>query len=93
MLLRFYNTQRGGIFIDGQDLKGIDIPYLRKNLTIVMQEPLLFNESIKENILYGDQAASDSKIREVSIQTNSLPFIMQTEDDFTSDTVRIRLKE
>jgi ABC-type multidrug transport system fused ATPase/permease subunit len=66
---------------------------MRKNLTIVMQEPLLFNESIKENILYGDQSASDKKIREVSIQTNSLPFIMQTEDDFSSDAVRIKLKE
>jgi ABC-type multidrug transport system fused ATPase/permease subunit len=35
------------------------MPHLRKQLTIVMQEPILFNESIKENILLGDQFASD----------------------------------
>lgn len=67
------------------------MPYLRKQLTIVMQEPLLFNESIKENILFGDQFASDPKIREVCIQTNSLPFIMQTEDDFSSPAVKSKL--
>lgn len=58
-----------------------------------MQEPLLFNESIKENILYGDQMASDQKVREVSINSNSLPFIMQTEEDFSSTQVHRRLRE
>lgn len=62
-------------------------------MTIVMQEPLLFNESIKENILYGDQMASDQKVREVSINSNSLPFIMQTEEDFSSTQVHRRLRE
>lgn len=57
-----------------------------------MQEPLLFNETIKENILYGDQSASDQKVREISIKTNSLPFIMQTEEDFNSQQVRTKIQ-
>jgi ABC-type multidrug transport system fused ATPase/permease subunit len=69
------------------------MPYYRKQLTVVMQEPLLFNESIKENILLGDEFASDQKIREVSVQTNSLPFILQSDDNFNSLSVQARLKQ
>lgn len=54
LLLRFYDARQGKISIDGQNIKDISMPYLRKQLTIVMQEPLLFNETIKENILFGD---------------------------------------
>ena len=88
LLLRFYNVKRGGIYIDGRDIKGFAMPYLRKKLTIVMQEPLLFNESIKENILMGDEFASDQNIHKVAVQTNSLPFILQSDDDFNSLVVR-----
>lgn len=93
LLLRFYNIQRGSLLIDNEEIKAVDVPHLRKYLTIVMQEPLLFNDTIKENILYGDQNATDQKVREVSVQTNSLPFIMQTEDDFNSEAVRKKLRD
>ena len=53
----------------------------------------MFNESIKENILLGDEFASDQRIREVSVQTNSLPFILQSDDNFNSPSVQARLKE
>ena len=92
LLLRFYDPQHGKILIDNKELKSYDLPYLRKYLTIVMQEPLLFNETIKDNILYGDQLASDQKVREISIKTNSLPFIMQTEEDFNSQQVRTKIQ-
>jgi hypothetical protein len=54
---------------------------------------LLFNESIKQNILFGDQSASDQRIREVSIQANALPFIMQSDDDFNSKQVQARVSK
>lgn len=55
--------------------------YYRENVTVVMQEPLLFNESIKRNILFGNLRASDQRVREVAEQANSLGFIQQNFED------------
>jgi ABC-type multidrug transport system fused ATPase/permease subunit len=53
LLLRFYNLQQGKILIDGIPIEDYDILELRKQIGYVMQEPVLFNMSIKDNILYG----------------------------------------
>jgi ABC-type multidrug transport system fused ATPase/permease subunit len=53
LLLRFYDIQSGKILIDGKDIKDYNIKNLRRQIGFVMQEPILFNQSIKENILYG----------------------------------------
>ena len=76
LLLRFYDSTKGGIYIDGQDLKKIAVPYLRDNISIVQQEPLLFNETIRENILFGNLDAKDSDVRKVATQANAMGFIM-----------------
>ena len=54
LLLRFYDCQRGQLLIDGVNIKDYDLEKLRNHISIVQQEPLLFNETIKENILFGD---------------------------------------
>jgi ABC-type multidrug transport system fused ATPase/permease subunit len=54
LLLRLYDLTGGQLLIDGVDIKEYNIRELRKQIGIVMQEPLLFNTTIKENILYGD---------------------------------------
>lgn len=59
LLLRFYDLAKGSLKIDGIDIRDYDIHELRKQIGIVMQEPLLFNVSIKENILYGNNEATD----------------------------------
>ena len=59
LILRFYDSSQGQIIIDGQDLKKISVPYLRDQISIVQQEPLLFNETIKENIMYGNLNSDD----------------------------------
>ena len=48
-----------------------------------MQEPILFNVSIKENILYGNESATDQQIRAVAEQANALPFIETNFEDIT----------
>ena len=53
-----------------------------------MQEPLLFNDTIKENILYGKQDASDEKIRKVCEMANALGFIEQNAEDLTNKDVQ-----
>jgi ABC-type multidrug transport system fused ATPase/permease subunit len=54
LLLRFYDVENGNILIDGVDIKDYNIKRLRQEIGYVMQEPILFNQSIKENIRYGN---------------------------------------
>lgn len=53
LLLRFYDIKSGVIKIDGEDLNDYNALSLRRQIGYVMQEPILFNTTIKENILYG----------------------------------------
>lgn len=75
MLLRYYDPSRGNIKIDGVNIHEYSVKALRRQIGIVMQEPLLFNETIKENILYGNSNASDEKIRDVCEMANATNFI------------------
>ena len=52
-LLRLYDPSSGGIFVDGFNLKELDIATFHKFIAVVNQNPLLFNSSIGENIAYG----------------------------------------
>ena len=54
LLLRFYDPTNGEILLDGIDIKKFNIQWLRSQIGIVSQEPILFNYSIKENIANGD---------------------------------------
>ena len=47
----------------------------------------MFNDSIRDNILYGDMTASDKKVRDVASKANALGFIMQKEEDYNSEKV------
>ncbi len=53
--------------IDGVDIRDYDLQRYRNQISIVQQEPVLFNETIKSNIKFGDLSAEDSRILEVSI--------------------------
>lgn len=92
LILRFYDSTRGQIVIDGQDLKSFAVPYLRDKISIVQQEPLLFNETIKNNILFGNLSAKDIEVRTVAAQANAMGFIMQSEEDMASPEVQARLR-
>lgn len=52
-----------------------------------MQEPLLFNDTIKENILYGNKDADDEKVREVAQMANAIGFIEQGIEDINNHKV------
>mmetsp|Transcript_20905 Transcript_20905/g.32373 ORF Transcript_20905/g.32373 Transcript_20905/m.32373 type:complete len:256 (+) Transcript_20905:3182-3949(+) len=75
LLLRFYDLEQGTIFIDGKSLKEYDIAAIRHQVGYVMQEPVLFNVSIKENILFGKLSCSDAKVRQAAEMANALQFI------------------
>lgn len=54
---------------------------------------MLFNETIKQNIKFGDLKATDARVLEVAIQANALAFIIQNDEDYNAPTVKIRVTE
>ena len=64
LVMRFYDPEFGQVLIDGVDVREYNVVELRKRLGLVMQEPLLFNYTIIENVLYGDRTASNAAILE-----------------------------
>ncbi len=66
LLLRFYDNYTGDIKIDNHDIKSISLFDLRENISLITQETLLFNESILDNIRYGNMSSSDKDIEEIS---------------------------
>lgn len=88
LLLRLYDLTGGSLLIDGIDIRDYNVRELRKQIGVVMQEPLLFNTSIKENILYGNDAADDAKVRQVAQMANALQFIESNIEDFDKEDVK-----
>ena len=66
LLLRFYDNYSGVIKIDNHDIKSISLFDLRENISLITQETLLFNESILDNIRYGNMSSSDEDIVKIS---------------------------
>lgn len=82
LLLRFMDIDRGHITIDGQDIAQIRQDDLRRAITYVPQEPLLFHRSIRENIAYGDPSASEQQIREAARLAHADEFIEQLPEGY-----------
>lgn len=62
LLLRFYDVTSGGIFVDGADIKDVTIKSLRDQIAFVAQETILFNDTVRNNIAYGNHDVSDEII-------------------------------
>ncbi len=75
LLFRFYDTKSGSVFVDGQDVRGLKQETLRDAIGLVPQEVVLFNASMKENLLYGRPDASDEELREAARRAQLLEFI------------------
>lgn len=59
LIMRFYDPLEGKITLDGHDLRDLDLVWLRQQIGYVGQEPVLFATSIKENLLFGSEGATD----------------------------------
>ena len=79
LLMRFYDADFGEILIDGIEIKKYNIKKLRERLGLVMQEPTLFNYTVKENILYGNPTASNKEIVDACQVANARVFIESEE--------------
>ncbi|HVG63158.1 MAG TPA: ABC transporter transmembrane domain-containing protein [Hyalangium sp.] len=75
MLGRMYDPQSGRILLDGKDLKELDPEWLRQQIGVVAQEPLLFSSSIADNIRYGKAGASQEEVEAAARAANAHDFI------------------
>ncbi len=66
LLLRFYDNYTGSIKIDNHEIKSLSLFDLRENISLITQETLLFNESILDNIRYGNISSDDKAIEEIA---------------------------
>ena len=82
LLLRFSDVDSGSIRIDGQDVRDVNQASLRRAIAYVAQEPLLFHRTLRDNIAYGRQDATDAEIREAAAKAEALEFIERLPDGF-----------
>ena len=81
---RFYDPTRGEVAVDGQDLRGLKKKSLRSNISMVLQDTLLFSTTVRENIAYGRPDATDGEIIEAAKRAQAYDFIMRMADGFSS---------
>ena len=82
LISRFYDVKSGSILLDGNDLRDISIKTLRKNLGIVTQETILFDETIEFNIAYGKIHYSQDELVKASKAANAYNFINDQPNGF-----------
>ncbi len=75
LIPRFYDVSSGEIKIDGINIKNIKLETLRKQISIVTQEPILFNDTIRNNICYGTPSATDKDIEKAAKDSYAYDFI------------------
>jgi ATP-binding cassette subfamily B protein len=80
----FYEATSGRITIDGQEVKGIALESLREHISVVSQEPFLFNGTIRENIMYGRLNATEAELIAAATAANCYEFISRLAEGFDS---------
>ena len=79
---RFHDVSSGQLLIDGKDIKSYSLNSLRQQISIVTQEPILFNDTIAANIALGKPEATEEEIIEAARIANAYDFIINKEDGF-----------
>jgi len=75
LILRFYDPQKGRILIDDYDIREVTLSSLRRQIGIVTQETVLFNDTLRANIAYGKPDATIEEIEEAALKANAYDFI------------------
>lgn len=82
LLQRYWDPTRGRILVDGQDIKDVTLDSLRGAIGVVFQDSLLFNRSIRENLLIGKPDASEMELHKACKMAEALDFILAQPDGF-----------
>ncbi|MDD5722112.1 MAG: lipid A export permease/ATP-binding protein MsbA [Syntrophales bacterium] len=82
LIPRFYDVTKGQILIDGRDIRDITLESLREQIGIVTQQTILFNDTVRNNIAYGDIQKSDEEIVSAAQSANAYQFIRNLPKEF-----------
>ena len=82
LIPRFFDVSKGALRIDGNNVRKISFSSLRGSMGIVTQEVILFNDTIRKNIAYGQSDVTEEAIQKAAKAANALEFIEQTPDGF-----------
>merc|ERR1711998_542164 len=86
LIERFYAPQEGVVMLDGKDIKTLNVRWLRAQLGLVSQEPVLFSGSVAENIKYGKPDAAQEEVEEACKMANAHTFVTtQLADGYNTD--------
>jgi len=82
LVLRFYDIQKGRILIDGQDVRDVTQDSLRRAVSMIAQEPMLFHRSLRENVRYGSLDATDDEVQDAARRAHAHDFIVSLPDGY-----------
>ena len=82
LIPRLYEPNAGHLLLDGHDLQTLDLKFLRQQIGIVAQEPVLFDVSIKDNIRYGCSSATDEEVYAAARAANIHEFIVSLPEGY-----------
>jgi len=82
LIPRFYDVTRGAVHIDGIDIRDVAVSDLRKQVAIVTQEPILFNDTVRNNIAYGSPDASKAAVEKAAKAAYAFDFIQRFAEGF-----------
>ncbi len=82
LLPRLFEVTKGEIIVGGKDIRDVTFASLRKNIAMVTQEMVLFNDTIKANIAYGSPGASLEEVMQAAASANAHDFIMQMPEQY-----------
>ncbi|CAD2079472.1 ABC transporter ATP-binding protein [Phocicoccus pinnipedialis] len=85
LIPRFYDVTQGSVQIDGQDIRDITLHSLRDNIGMVMQDNVLFSDTIKNNILLAKPDATDDEVYEAARNANAEEFILELENGYDTE--------
>ena len=84
LLLRFYDPSTGEVLVGGKDVRTLNVKWLRQHIGVVSQEPVLFNSTIAENILYGKDGATQEEVKQAAANANAHDFISKLPDGYST---------
>ncbi|MBT4364511.1 MAG: ABC transporter ATP-binding protein [Desulfobacterales bacterium] len=85
LIVRFYDTVSGSVLINGSNIKNFHTSDIRSKMALVMQDPFLFSETIRDNVLHGNSNYSEKNLDQILINSNCKQFVERLPD--ASDTV------
>jgi ABC-type multidrug transport system fused ATPase/permease subunit len=85
LIPRFWDVDGGSVTVDGIDVRHMKLKSLRRHIGMVLQDPVLFSGTIKENILYGKPEASEAEVKDAARLANALDFISALPEGFDTE--------